>query len=128
MGAPPGLLRKATIFADAVADIGEESGSIALLHNIQIYLQIQPAESINGAALIDEDYLRDHKGYKDSDFIKYRLRGNNYHEYDLSYHHLHRLDPAVEPMRLLPRHFPSLLVAEQDAPGLHISSVGQAKL
>jgi len=90
MDAPPGLMRKATIFADAVASIGEE-----------------PANRFNGDALIDEDYLREHKGFVDDDFIKYR--GN----------------PLVEPMRLLPKQFPSLLVAEQDAPGLQMSSVAK---
>jgi hypothetical protein len=55
MRAKPELMRKATIFADAVAAIGDE-----------------PADSLNGAALIDEDYLREHKGLTDADFVKYR--------------------------------------------------------
>lgn len=90
MGAKPGLMRKATVFADAVAGIGEE-----------------PADRLNGAALIDEDYLREHKGLTDADFVKYRA------------------EPDVEPPRLLPARFPSLQVAEQDAPGLQMSSVAK---
>jgi NAD(P)-dependent dehydrogenase (short-subunit alcohol dehydrogenase family) len=88
MKAKPELMRKATIFADAVAAIGDE-----------------PADRLNGAALIDEDYLREYRGLTDADFVKYRS------------------DPATEPPRLLPKKFPSLLVAEQDEPGLHMSSV-----
>ena len=90
MGAKPGLMRKATVFADAVAGIGDE-----------------PAYRLNGAALIDEDYLREHKGLTDVDFVKYRA------------------DPDGEPPRLLPAQFPSLQVVEQDAPGLQMSSVAK---
>jgi hypothetical protein len=42
-------------------------------------------EEIEGRALIDEDYLRERWGFKDGDFVKYRL------------------DPDVEPKRAVPR-------------------------
>jgi len=53
-------------------------------------------ERIEGRALIDDDYLRERWGYKDEDFIKYRL------------------DPNIEPRRAVPKKFPDLTVAEED--------------
>jgi len=53
----------------------------------------EQSDKLNGKALIDEDYLRS-EGV--TDFTVYRA------------------DPDVEPPRMMPAHFPSLLVKEED--------------
>ncbi|KAJ3324233.1 hypothetical protein HDV06_000272 [Boothiomyces sp. JEL0866] len=67
---------------------------------IDLLLEDEP-QNINGKCLIEEDYLRS-KGV--DDFKKYRC------------------DPNVEPRRMLPMEFPSLLVKEQDDRGIQIKS------
>ncbi|KAJ3314524.1 hypothetical protein HDV04_006063 [Boothiomyces sp. JEL0838] len=67
---------------------------------VDLMLQDNP-QNINGKCLIEEDYLRS-KGV--TDFKKYRS------------------DPDVEPRRMLPMEFPSLLVKEQDDRGIQIKS------
>jgi hypothetical protein len=79
MGAKPGLMHKATVFANVVARIGDE-----------------PVDQLTGVALIDEDYLHEHEGLTNTNFVKYQA------------------NPNVEPPRLLPMQFPSLQVAKQD--------------
>ncbi|KAJ3020710.1 UNVERIFIED_CONTAM: hypothetical protein HDU68_010002 [Siphonaria sp. JEL0065] len=61
----------------------------------------EPASKVNGLALLDEDYLRAYRGV--SDFSKYRLI------------------PDIEPPRMMPKAFPSLLVEEQEDRA-HVSS------
>lgn len=62
-------LRKPAIWSDAVSHILRDAGK----------------KEIEGRALIDEDYLRERWGFKDGDFVKYRL------------------DPDVEPKRAVPK-------------------------
>ena len=57
---------------------------------------------LNGASLIDEDYLRS-AGV--TDFTKYRC------------------DPGSEPPRMMPRQFPDLTVAEEDKVGPGIAKL-----
>ncbi|KAJ3123699.1 hypothetical protein HK100_011522 [Physocladia obscura] len=66
--------------------------------------------AINGHAFIDEDFLRSFCNV--SDFSKYRI------------------DPAIEPPRMMPKIFPSLLVQEQDDRGFSVDgdSGGKAKV
>ncbi|KAJ3327624.1 hypothetical protein HDU76_011423 [Blyttiomyces sp. JEL0837] len=69
----------------------------------------EQAQKVNGLALVDEDFLREFKGV--TDFSKYRE------------------DPNVEPPRMLPKKFPSLLVEEQADRGMTMTSKpGKAKL
>ncbi|KAJ3206837.1 hypothetical protein HDU67_007905 [Dinochytrium kinnereticum] len=56
------------------------------------------AKKVNGKTFLDEDYLREYHGI--TDFTKYRL------------------NPEAEPPRMMPKEFPSLLVAEQDDRGV----------
>ncbi|KAI8898265.1 CG5590-like protein [Globomyces pollinis-pini] len=60
----------------------------------------QPIEVVNGKCLIDEDFL---KSTGVTNFEKYRC------------------NPLVEPPRMLPKKFPSLLVEEQDDRGISIT-------
>ncbi|XP_078607561.1 hydroxysteroid dehydrogenase-like protein 2 isoform X2 [Branchiostoma floridae x Branchiostoma japonicum] len=53
----------------------------------------EPTERLNGQALIDEDYLR---SLGMTDFSRYQC------------------EPGTEPPRIMPRHFPSLRVQEED--------------
>lgn len=62
-------LRKATIWADTILKILDDDAK----------------EEIEGRALIDDDYLRERWGFKDEDFVQYRL------------------DPNVEPKRAVPK-------------------------
>ncbi|KAI8851185.1 hypothetical protein BC829DRAFT_431409 [Chytridium lagenaria] len=89
-----GYLRKPEIFADATLHILKDD-----------------AKRVNGQTFVDEDYLRHFQGVKD--FTKYRLS------------HLTKIleDPDKEPPRMLPKEFPSLLVAEQEDRGISLSSV-----
>ncbi|KAJ3254657.1 hypothetical protein HDU77_003978 [Chytriomyces hyalinus] len=69
----------------------------------------EPAAKVNGLALLDEDYLREFRGV--TDFSQYRL------------------DPNVEPPRMMPMKFPSLLVEEQDDRGFSVGlSAEKSKL
>ncbi|KAI8607589.1 hypothetical protein BC830DRAFT_1158408 [Chytriomyces sp. MP71] len=69
----------------------------------------EPASKINGLAVLDEDYLREFRGM--TDFSVYRV------------------NPAVEPPRMMPKKFPCLLVDEQDERGfLNVSSIGKEKV
>lgn len=80
-GNSPGTyLRKASIWSDTVLKILDDNGKT----------------EIEGRALIDDDYLRERWGFKDEDFIPYRL------------------DPNVEPRRAVPKKFPDLRVEEED--------------
>ncbi|OZJ06697.1 hypothetical protein BZG36_00327 [Bifiguratus adelaidae] len=54
---------------------------------------------VNGQLLLDEDFLREHCHYTDMQIAKYRL------------------DPAIEPRRIMPRKFPDLSVEEQEVRG-----------
>ncbi|CAH1783674.1 unnamed protein product [Owenia fusiformis] len=86
---PQDVMRKSTIFADACLEIGKDD-----------------AQSLNGEALLDEDYLHS-KGV--TDFSVYRC------------------NPDVEPPRMMPRKFPSLLVEEDESLKL-IKPKNQSKL
>jgi hypothetical protein len=87
---PARILRKATIFSDAVLSILNAD-----------------VRKVNGRALIDEDWLCENDGM--TDFTKYSVDG------------------VSEIPRMLPRKFPSLLVAEQDDRGIDLKSL-DAKL
>jgi hypothetical protein len=87
---PARILRKATIFSDAVLSILNAD-----------------VRKVNGRALIDEDWLCENDGM--TDFTKYSVDG------------------VSEIPRMLPRKFPSLLVAEQDDRGINLKSL-DAKL
>ncbi|KAI9352583.1 hypothetical protein BDR26DRAFT_910598 [Obelidium mucronatum] len=80
---PKEYLRHPRIFADAAVSILNE-----------------PPKTVNGLALIDQDYLRDYRGV--SDFSQYRLVPNS------------------EPPRMMPKRFPSLLVEEQEDRGFSV--------
>jgi hypothetical protein len=77
---PGSYLRIPAIWSDAVSHILRDDGK----------------KDIEGRALIDEDYLRERWGFKDKDFVKYRL------------------NPNIEPKRAVPKILPSLRVEEED--------------
>lgn len=73
---PNSLMRTPEIFADAVLGIVNE-----------------PTEKLNGAVLLDEDYLRSEG---QTNFTRYQC------------------EPGVEPPRMMPKHFPDLTVEEEN--------------
>ncbi|KAF8331887.1 uncharacterized protein EI90DRAFT_3154310 [Cantharellus anzutake] len=77
---PATYLRKPEIWSDTILAI----------------LSDDDKESLEGRPLIDDDYLRERWGFKDGDFVKYRL------------------DPNIEPRRAVPKKFPNLTVAEEE--------------
>ncbi|KAJ3301600.1 hypothetical protein HDV03_000637 [Kappamyces sp. JEL0829] len=81
------LLRKATVFSDAAFGILK-----------------MPHATVNGGTFVDDDFLREHLGYSDTDFVKYQVV------------------PGVEPPRSLPKKFPSLLVEEQEDRGFLVAT------
>ncbi|KAL6859595.1 NAD(P)-binding protein [Trichoderma novae-zelandiae] len=84
-------LRKPTIFSDAI---------LAILR--------APAGKVNGALLLDEDFLRDECGV--TDFGKYSVV------------------PGATPRRIMPARLPDLTVAEQDDEGKRVDSAAKSKL
>lgn len=85
--ASPDQLRKGTIFGDAILECLRSD-----------------REVVNGRFFLDEDFLREHCGYKDNDIDRYALV------------------PGSKPRRMMPRTLPSLEVAEQDDEGQRIDS------
>ncbi|KAJ1569059.1 hypothetical protein HK405_010418 [Cladochytrium tenue] len=98
----PANLVKASIFADAVVGILEDS----------------PAK-VNGVAFLDEDYLRDMKGV--TDFSQYWL-GKLPWDRSASIYDTGSDGSQGPPKRMLPKKLPSLLVEEQDDRGMSINS------
>ncbi|KAH7328550.1 hypothetical protein B0I35DRAFT_473242 [Stachybotrys elegans] len=84
-------LRKPTIFSDAV---------LAILGS--------PPECVNGMLVLDEDFLREHKGV--TDFSKYSVV------------------PGSDPRRIMPQVLPDLTVAEQADEGVRRDSTVKPKL
>ncbi|KAJ3067656.1 hypothetical protein HDU98_009135 [Podochytrium sp. JEL0797] len=109
-GGPGGLAITSLWPATAVQSAVTEVKNIPLEHlrHASIFADAvvgicnEPASKVNGLALIDEDYLREFKGV--SDFKKYQL------------------SPGIEPTRMMPKKFPSLLVEEQEDRGFSVSS------
>jgi hypothetical protein len=70
-----------------------------------------PTNKVNGLLAIDEDFLRDYKGFTDEDFLKYSKV------------------PGAVPRRIMPQKFPDLTVEEQDDEGKrHTSTQLRSKL
>lgn len=87
-------LRKPTIFGDAVLEILKAKKEI-----------------VNSRCLVDEDWLRESKGWGDEDMAKYSLV------------------PGTKPRRIMPKSFPTLEVEEQADEGRRYDSANdKAKL
>ena len=74
--------------------------SEAILHILKA-----PVAAVNGAIVLDEDFLREHAGYSDADMNRFSLI------------------PGSRPRRMLPAKLPELSVAEQDDEGVRMKSV-----